>query len=836
VRIDRLRVAGASATFTDESLPRPFTTTLGPVSFSLSGFQTTGERHAPYHFAAATEAGEKLSWTGTVQAIPFRSAGEFRVEDVPLRKYEPYHSPFLRADLVEGRLSVRGRYELALAPSGRILRLTEGNVQLRGLRILERPAGEPVIELPSLDLTGITADAGARRAEVAGVTLVGGYLRARREPDGSFNLLSLFSPPTPTTPTPAPPPPAGVSAPAALPDFRLAEVALRECALDVIDLAAPRPVTVKLTALQLGAKNVTLAEGASVPVELAFSWAPRGTVRLAGEVALRPQLRARLQTEVSGLELLPLSPYLEQFLHARLTQGNLSTRHTVELQVDSAGPVATLSGDFQAAKFGLVDSVHNEDLAGLAALELQGLKVSTAAPGSLEVAEVRLAGPYARLAVNPDRSLNLAAILRRPAGAAPPAPTAPPAAPANAANPPAPEPRIEVARLSIRDGEFTFADRSVSPAVQTALGQFGGTVSGLSSAHLARADVDLAGTVDGAGPVKISGRLDPFGAHPFIDLKVDGRNVDLLPFSPYSGRFAGFELARGKLGLDVQVKVDGPALEAANVIRLERLTFGAPVASPDATKLPVRLGVALLKDLDGRIVIDLPIQGRLDDPEFRIGRVVGRVLVNLLTKAAVSPFTLLGSMFGGGGEELSFQEFAPGSSALVPAELPKLATMIKALGNRPELSLALEGSYDQAADSHALKRVKLTDRVRRAVWEEKRASDPSLPPPDQLVLTAEEEARMLKQLYDRQFPPGTEFGTPLPPPPPVARPPAPPTGLFQRMVRAVTGQARKEALAADQENARRQADPPAGDGSRPRRRPADRRDDWPARRHRHRRR
>ncbi len=810
LRVDILRLAGARVDFTDRSRARPFATTLGPVSFTLAGLHTGGDAHAPYRFEAETEAGEKLAWSGTLQASPFRSTGEFRLEHVPLAKYEPYHGEHHQAEIAEGRLSLRGRYEIALAESGRTLRLTDAAVQLRGLRLLERPSLEPVFEVPLLDIDGIAADALARRVEVASVSLVGGYLRARREKDGRVNLLALLPPPPGASS--APPVPATAAAPGAAsanpppPKVRIAAIKLRECALDFVDLAAPRPVWISLTALQAGATGVSLAGDATLPVEFSCAWAPRGTIRLAGEIGLQPQPRARLQAEVADLDVMPLGPYLEQFLNVRLTQGSVSLRQKVDVAATPAGAEATLTGNFRAGKFSLVDSTRNEELAGLTALDLEGIEVSTTAPGHFAIAEVKLAGPYAHLALKPDGTLNLATLVRPPTGGAP---TATPAGdPASPAAPPsaAPAPRIEIARLAIRDGEFTFSDRSASPPVQTRLGQFGGSLTGLSSAHLARASVELAGTVDGAGPIKITGRLDPLGTPRFVDLKVEGRNVDLVPFSPYSGRFAGFELARGKLGLDLQLKLDGSALDAANVVRVDRLTFGAPVASPDATKLPVRLGVALLKDLDGRIVIDLPIQGRLDDPEFRVGRVVGRVLGNLLTKAAVSPFTLLGSMFGGGGEELAYQEFAPGSSTLQASELPKLATLIQALSNRPELSLALEGGFDPAADTHALKRVKLADLIRRSVWQAKHAADPNTPPPEQLVLTPEDEAAMLKQLYDRQFPPGTEFGTPLPAPPEVVRPPAPPAGLFQRMMRAMTGRAKQEALAVEQENARRQSE------------------------------
>lgn len=807
LRIGRLNVQDARLDFTDQSQAKPFATRIGPLTFSVAEFHTRGARDAAYRFEAVSEAGEKFAWQGTLQAAPFRSTGELRLENILLAKYAPYHGKFLHADVTEGKIGLRGRYEVSFAQTARAIRLLEGAVQVRGLRLLERASQEPLLELPFLDFSGIHADALAPRLEVGTVALVGAYLRARREKDGRLNLVSIFQAPQspPATTTAATPASTASAAPAApappAPDIRIAEVTVRESAVDLVDLTAPRPVWIGLTALQCSLKKLTLAEGAAMPVQFACKWAPKGTVRLDGTVSLTPALQATLQTQIAGLEFLPLSPYLEQFVNARITQGSFSTSHTLRLDLSGGRPAVTFEGGVKIEKFGLVDAARNEDLVTLGALALTGVKLRTSPEVAVAVGEVNLTAPSARLIVNPDSTLNLAAIFRPPAAGPAPAATPPAAAvPATAAPPP---PRIDIAKVVIADGSFSLLDFSIEPHVRTTLGQFGGTIAGLSSENLARADVALKGTVDGTGPVAITGRIDPLGATRFVDLTVDCKNVDLVAFSPYSGKYAGLELTRGKLGADLRLRLDGPKLDASNVVRLDRLTFGAPVPSADATKLPVRLGVALLKDLDGRIVIDLPIQGRLDDPEFKIGRVVGRVLVNLLTKVATSPFKLLGSMFGGGGDELAFQEFAPGSSALQPAELGKLATMIKALGNRPELSLALEGGADPAADIPALKRRKLAEQVRRGIWEQKRATDPAVAPPDQLVISADEEAAMLKTLFDQRFPPGTEFGTPLPPAPPVVRPPDPPRGLLERLIRAVTGREKLEQAAARAENERR---------------------------------
>lgn len=803
VRISHLEVKDAAVSFTDATRATPFATTLGPLTFAVTEFRTVSAPGAPYSFAAVTESGEKLRWNGTLQSAPYRSVGELVLEDIVLPKYAPYFADRVQADLTDGRLSVRGRYELNLDPQKQVMKLLDGALQLHRVQLRERATQELAIDLPAFDLTGVHADALTQQVSAAAIVFTGGHIRVRREADGTLNLLQMLAPPPAPAVVPTANPAAVASssvpppAPAKLPDVRVGEIALKDFKVEVADLAAPRPARLALDTIQLSIKDVTLADGARMPLQASLHWAPEGTVRVAGAVSVLPAVSADLKVDVADFALLPLSPYLEQFINARITQGSVATTLAVQAELPAgAAPRIAVTGDVSVGRFGLVDGVHNDELAGFGEFALRGIKANVGEAVSLALDEVAVTGPYARIIVNADRSLNLAGVAK--AAAAPAAAPVEPAASAASA----PSPSVTIGRIVVSDGDYRFIDRSVTPAVQMGIGQFAGSITGLSSMNLAKADVDLRASVDGVGPVTITGKLDPLGATPTVDVKIDARNVDLTPLSPYSGRYAGYELARGKLALDVKFQLNGQALDAANVVTLNQFTFGAPVESPDATKLPVRLAVALLKDLDGNIVIDLPVQGRTNDPSFRVGKVVVRVIVNLLTKAAVSPFALLGSMFGGGGDELGWQEFAPGTAELLPAERPKLETLVKALGNRPGLSLDLEGAFDKAADAYALKRVKLADRVRRSVWEAKHAADPNIPPPEQLAISPEEHAAMVKQLFDAQFPPGTEFGTPLPPPPAVVAPPPPPAGWFKRLVYAITFKAKRDQRAAEKENAR----------------------------------
>ena len=236
----------------------------------------------------------------------------------------------------------------------------------------------------------------------------------------------------------------------------------------------------------------------------------------------------------------------------------------------------------------------------------------------------------------------------------------------------------------------------------------------LSSQLNTAATVDLKGNVDARSPFSVSGKINPLTGNLFADVTVTFTNTELTAFTPYMEKFAGRPLEKGKLSFAVHYLVNNKDLKAENGFFIDQLSAGAKNNSPDATHLPVKLAIALLRHCNGRIQSDVPVQGKIDDPKFKLGPIIWHVVVNLMEKAATSPFALLGSMFGGG-EELSYVEFAPGQSHYLETETNKLNTLAKALDERPSLSLEISGSTDPAQDRPVLARQKLEDQL-KAIW------------------------------------------------------------------------------------------------------------------------
>jgi hypothetical protein len=264
--------------------------------------------------------------------------------------------------------------------------------------------------------------------------------------------------------------------------------------------------------------------------------------------------------------------------------------------------------------------------------------------------------------------------------------------------------------------------------------------------------VALKGNVDKYAPVDIVGQINPLSGDRYTDLLLSFKNMELTTMTPYSGKFAGYTIKKGKLSLDLKYKLSENVLIGENKIVADQLTLGERVESPDATSLPVKLAIALLKDRHGKIDLDVPVRGDLNDPEFSVGPIVVQALVNVVTKIVTSPFALLGSLIGGGGEELSFVDFEVGSSALAKEEIEKLDKLAKALNERPALQLEIKAVAHKESDRAALAESALLDQLKQAKLKEMQAAGKQAPAQAKDVsLSDDDYARLITQAYEKRF-------------------------------------------------------------------------------------
>ncbi len=777
LRIERLRIARAAISLTDLTPRTPFKRLVGPMSLTLDHFRTDPDNKNPYAFSAVTDGGEKISWSGYFFLDPLRSAGQFALEHVSLNQYAPLYQDFVRFQIRDGVVDLGTSYQIELSATNRLAVATNSYFALHSFKLAEPGSATNFMELAEFAITGASLDAQAHRAEIKSIASSGGKLWLQRDENAAINVVELSKPAATATNAPG-----GIlfllrsvtNVVAQLLDSTNAwtgviqTVSLQDNAVALTDLVNTRPVSLGLDHISLTVTNLSNLPGAPVAAALALRWNTNGSLRAEVSAALSP-LRADVQLALDQISLRPLDPYLESHVNLFLVDGQLDFHgHAHLLTPKDALPQITFDGDAALQDFATVDGDFGEDLVKCGAVRISGIAANLT-PLAVSVKEIAVNDAYARVIIATNRTINLLSALRLVDTNAPETqiekaksgkvktktkPVIQPAVGSGSEPKTNSLPDLAIASVVLSNAQIFFTDRSMNPDVNLSLQQAGGSIVGLSTRQLQHADINIHAKVDNVGPVEITGDINPFDDHSTNNVTITVRDVDLTPTSPYSGKFAGYRIAKGKLGLALAYHLQGRNLKSENKLTLDQFTFGEKVDSADATKLPVRLGVALLKDRNGKIELDIPIEGSLDDPKFKIGKAVWHVIETLLVKIALSPFAALGSVFGGRGEELNYQDFAPGSFALPADGTNKLELLVKGLYERPGLSLEISGSVVPDADRLGLRQFALDKQLRTEKWQALGKNERSSTTPEQLAMTPDERNRLLKRIYKKTAPNG----------------------------------------------------------------------------------
>ncbi len=711
VRIGSFKVARGSISYEDRSRPSEFAARLQPIDFELRDF-TTGAAGGLFTLTGASDLGERLEWRGHVAVQPIESDGELRIGGWRAHRIWEYLGDRLNFVIESGSGDLAATYKFSLKDA-LDLRVNVSKATITDLAIRPRDSDTDWISVPGLTLTGASADLSKRQASVDSLSLTGMKLVTWLEPDRSFNLLKLAAAPSAAAPAPAP---ARAPAPAPVPaaatsawQFNLRRFELRDASVSAEDRSIQPAAKILVAPISLQVDGISLDLAKPVRVALDTRIGEGGSLTLTGEVTPQPT-GASLSLKLAGIDLTAAQPYIAQYTSMALRSGQLGAE--VRLRYGSAAkqmPALQLEGDLHVDNLHTVDNALHDDFINWQRLDVHGLTYLQN-PGRLDIAEVVAQKPYARVIIESDTSLNVKRVLAAPGLKAAPAPStsapstpAPPAkaaaakaaaakalaAKAAAGGAPSSNPNpmpMSIKKILLHGGQANFTDRSVTPNFSAGIQALEGSVLGLSSKSNSRATVDLHGQVDAFSPVSVSGEVNVLSAALYTDLKMNFRNIELSIFNPYSGKFAGYNITKGKLTTELHYKVDGRKLDAQHHIVIDQLEFGDKTASKDAVSLPVKLAVALLRDRNGVIDLNLPVAGSLDDPKFRLAPIIWKVLVNLLEKAVTAPFALLGALFGGG-PDIQFVDFQPGVGTLDAAAAEKVKTIAKALNARPQLKI-----------------------------------------------------------------------------------------------------------------------------------------------------
>ncbi|MBB5193004.1 uncharacterized protein involved in outer membrane biogenesis [Silvimonas terrae] len=746
----------------DEAVKPAFSTSVDPLDLTLQHVSLDSKTPVAMQLNAVTTAGEKLSQQGTLTLQPLSVQTDLTITGLSLARYQPYVGSFLNATLADGTLDWHSTVHMA---PGELPQISGIDTSISHLKLNLPDIKDGNLQWGKFSLTGAALDLPAQRYHLGQVALTDPVWNAARATDGQIDWTRIVKPqPTGNAHT---------SSTAASKPLRVTAsgIAVSNFSSRFLDHQLPKlpPVTLKSLTLQTG--PIDYPSATPTDIKLQALGGHGGKYEVSGSVANTPAA-GKLKLNLQNLDIGYGQAYFSRWLNVTVPTIKVSMKGDL---VFGTAPKFTGSykGNLRVADLYSIDKVSGEDFLKWKSLDVNGIDARFE-PLRVNVNTVALQNFYSRLVLYPDGHLNLADIVVKegqPRGqrvsltntgmnasapqAATPTPTPKPGAIASApvnAPPAKPLPPIRIGTIKLAGGNINYTDNFVKPNYTANLTDMGGTISGLSSAEDARATLDIKGSVDRIAPVAVSGQLNPLAQQLFLDITASVKGYELAAASTYSAKYAGYGIEKGKLSMDVHYQIANRKLQAQNKIMLDQLTLGDKVDSPDATKLPVRLALSLLTDHNGQINLDLPVAGSLDDPQFSVGGLIIKVIVNLLEKAITAPFDLLANAFGGG-PQFAYAPFEPGSAVLDTKTQDSLDKLQKALTDRPAIKMEITGWADPNIDLVGLRKQMVQSRMKAIKARQLTDRGETVTDESALEITPQEYPQLLTRVYKQaKFP------------------------------------------------------------------------------------
>ncbi len=779
VTIAAASIENGRVSLTDETLATPAATAFDAVDLKLDRVALQGDAPTGFALSLAIPGEGKIETKGNAVIAQRKASGTIQTRHIRPGAFSNYLATFLAARIGDGTADVDAHYRFDASGPELLGRIDQISAHIANLRLQLPQEKTSSVAAESIALEGASYDIPTHAFVADSLTLTAPVVTIARDAKGKFNLQAAIIAKAPEVaraesgkdvavvvkPTDAKP------FTAVLKSF-----VVERGDFSFADEAQGMPVRIRASPLNLKAENIGTAAGATVAFALDTGIEKRGKLAVKGKLTTAP-LSVDASVDASNVAVGWLAAYAGDRLNIVLESGDVDARGTLRVtpaasKAGDAMPGIAYRGSLGIERLRALDRVTSEEFVRWKTLTVPQVDFQMPAKNatmSVMLGTVAIDDFYARFIVNANGRLNLQDVVAKPgqkqsvtnpeADGTPNPERAPAstvtqkknASSAQVTTPVAtgPQPMIDVKGVKLTNGRIGITDNFIKPNYSANLTDLEGEVSAIASDAPQPAEVKLTGKIDGDGALTVSGKIDPFAFTTYTDIAAEAKDIELTRLSPYAIKYAGYAIERGKLSMTVKYHIDHGKLEASNHLFLDQLTFGQKVDSPTATSLPVRLAVSLMKNSRGEIDVNLPISGSLSDPQFSIGGVIARVLVNLITRAITSPFSLLASAVGASGDagELGYVQFKPGLSDMTPEGKAKVQTLAKALADRPALKLDIIGRFDPATDPEGIKRDHLLDRLKDLKAKDLSKSGERVGR-DDVTIEPKEYASYLEKVYD----------------------------------------------------------------------------------------
>jgi uncharacterized protein involved in outer membrane biogenesis len=709
----------ASTHWNDAVPQEPVVTTFGPVNARIFDLNTLPQREGQQEVVITTETTGTLSWSGSLQLNPLKSAGHASIRGSHFPLLSAYIRDSAGFEVVRGNADVDLDYAIDTLEDGNLSAKVDGfnlafsNVLLRTFGITGDDGSDidrDVLNVPGFRIDGGTLRFPEQTVAIGSIGVDDSVLSLYRDASGQLNIVPRYADTEELVDEVIELENTEEQTPWSV---SLESFDIRRMAVGLIDDSVTPKSELGLQELSINVSAINNKPATQFPTTISMRTGDGGNITSNGTIGALPNPVADLDVVVEGISLALLHPYIKSLADVNLDSGAFGM--SAKMHTGPGEPLS-LNGDIAVTNFLITETDEGSRLGSWETFALNQVALSLGKE-ELGISEIRIDRPYGDIFIAEDGSVNLGRV----------APGVQTVEESDEAEPVATVAEVKestelpldvtIGRVVINDAAADFADFSLPLPFDAKIAALNGTLTTIASASSEPSEVALEGKVDEFGLVQISGSITPLDVPFNTDVKIRFENVAMPKFSAYTVAFAGRQIASGKLDLDLGYTVKESELVGENKVVLRDFELGEKIDHPGAMSLPLGLAVALLKDPDGSIDIDVPVRGNIDDPSFRYGRVIGKALVNLVVKIVASPFALLGKLVGAEADELEYIAFQDGRADLTPPEQEKAGKLAEALSLRPELNIEIHGVVNRDADGLALRTARLDEQVEAQIGE-----------------------------------------------------------------------------------------------------------------------
>jgi outer membrane protein OmpA-like peptidoglycan-associated protein len=669
-------------------------------------------------------------------------------------------------------LTLETAYNIALNPKAKDIHVSRGKFDFHDLLMAEKDENATLIKIPTFGLSDMDIDLKNREVKVTSISSKDAEFQTWLNPDGTLNYQKLIATPE------------GKKVEATRPNYATAKTVdfkedvetastvatavaepvkpekdwlvnintleLMNYGILFEDRTLKKPVKMTASPINIKLSNISNQPDAKLPFKADIGLNKTGSIKLNGESVISP-LSAKIDVDIKNIGLKDFQPYVEKFARLYVLDGKFNVDGKLAVQQPPKKPLdVKFKGNTGIASLLTRDKIQNKDFIKWHNLTFKNLDVDLLA-NRYSAATLLIEKPYAKVTIRKDKTVNFSDIMISEKNTAdkPGKPTKVVKETRSKTTTKTDKPVFKLAKVKIVDGSSDFADLSLILPFAAQIESLDGGAEGISSDQKSTIKVDLKGSAYDLAPVDIAGEISPYLGNFDVSLKFDGLPMPLV--TPYMVQFAGYKIEKGKLNLGLKYQVEKGQLNASNNILIDQLELGEKVDNPEAVSLPLELAIALLKDSNGKIKLDVPLTGSLEDPQFSVGGLIFDALVNVLTKIVTAPFNAIASLVGSE-ENLSVVRFAAGKDSLDDKEMKKLDDVAKALKEKPVLNLEIKGAAFEEQDWPIVREDALMDQLKATKAAELSKEEEKNVRIEQVKLSEDDYNDLLADAFIEKFP------------------------------------------------------------------------------------